>query len=439
MAGVGPSTRFRSIALTVLAAGGVFLPVAALAVGSLGLFPTQSTAQTVDPAMSSGQAAEAAYGASGILPQNTELDAALLRTIVQAREPGADRAVTVPPGGLTIPAAALAAYRRAESALALQQPTCKLSWTLLAGLGRVLSDHGSGSLDPSGNSIRPILGPRLDGSPGLANIRDTDAGQLDTDTEWDRAVGPMQIIPTVWRRVGGDSDGDGYGSPHNIFDSALAAGRYLCEGDVNLADVTEQAEAVFRYQRSDLFVRAVMAWSQAYSPQLVSTPAPGPVAPGPVLPPVEKIPAPAKIPPPPGVLPRGEPQAPVSVLPPPSRSTGAPPAPPGPPPGPMPPAIPPGPTPPPPPPTPPPPPPPPSTTTPPPTTTTPSTPPSPSSTVPTPSSTAPPTTTAPTGSPHRRPPHHHHRPPSSTNPPTPTAPGAAAPSGSEQVSGPLAG
>jgi hypothetical protein len=326
----------------VLAAGGVFLPVAALTVGSLGLLPTQSAARAVDPAMSD-QTATAAYGASGILPQSPELSAALLADIVQAREPGADPVVAVPPGGLTIPPAALTAYQRAESALALQQPHCKVSWTLLAGLGRVISDHGSGSLDPSGNSTRPILGPQLNGSPGLANIRDTDGGRLDNDTEWDRAAGPMQIIPTVWRRVGGDSDGDGYGSPHNIFDSALAAGRYLCEGDVDLTDVTEQAKAVFRYQRSDLFVRAVMAWAQAYGPRLLPT-----LPSGPVLPPVEKIPPPAKTPPPPGALPRGVPQAPASVLPPPSppppppRNTGSPPGPPAPPPGPTPPTTPPG-------------------------------------------------------------------------------------------------
>lgn len=444
MAGVGPSTRFRSIALTALAAVGVVMPVAAITVGSLGLFPTQSTAEAVDPATSSALAGEAPYGASGILPQNTELSAAVLSAVVQAREPGADPAFVVPPGGLTIPPVALAAYQRAESALTMQQPGCKVRWTLLAGLGRVLSDHGSGSLDAGGNSIRPILGPPLDGSPGLANIPDTDAGRLDTDTEWDRAAGPLQIIPTVWRRVGGDSDGDGYGSPHNIFDAALAAGRYLCEGDVDLTGVTEQAKAVFRYQRSDLFVRAVMAWAQAYGPQQVASPAPGPV-----LPPLEKIPPPAKTPPPPGVLPRGEPQAPVSVLPPPrrppSRDTGSTPGPPAPLPGPVPPVVPP----PPPPPLPPPPPPtssppPPPTSTPPPSSPPPSSAPpptssapsSPSSPGPVPSSTASPTTTV---SPPRRPPHRHRPPPPhrpraphrlpSTASPTTGAPTPARPAG----------
>ncbi|MFN2494607.1 MAG: hypothetical protein ABR608_01690, partial [Pseudonocardiaceae bacterium] len=78
VAQVGPSTWFRAIALTVLAAGGVFLPVAALAAGSLGLLPR---AATTDPADGYGQSLAAAYGASGILPQASELSPALLEEI----------------------------------------------------------------------------------------------------------------------------------------------------------------------------------------------------------------------------------------------------------------------------------------------------------------------------------------------------------------------
>ena len=318
MAEVGLSTRFRSIALTVLAAGGIFLPVAALTVGSLGLLPTTSTAETTDPAIENYRAASDAYGASGILPQTTELSPSLQATIVATRDTGPNLAVGIPNGALTIPPAAMAAYQRAEHALALQQPECKVGWTLLAGLGRVISDHGGGSLDPAGNSTRPILGPRLDGSPGLANIRDTDDGRIDGDTQRDRASGPLQIIPEVWRRVAADSDGDGLGSPHNVFDAALAAGRYLCEGDADLAEVFEQARAVFRYQRSDVFVRAVMTWTLTYEPRIV------PGEPLPVtLPPVEEIrPLPDTLPPP-GSFPQGEPQAPASAI----RPPGPPPPP----------------------------------------------------------------------------------------------------------------
>ena len=38
---------------------------------------------------------------------------------------------------------------------------------------------------------------------------DTDGGELDKDTVYDRAVGPMQFIPSTWAVVKVDADGDG--------------------------------------------------------------------------------------------------------------------------------------------------------------------------------------------------------------------------------------
>ena len=75
-------------------------------------------------------------------------------------------------------------------------PTCRLGWHLLAAIGRVESDHGrfgANQLDSSGLAIPGIFGPPLNGTAGTRTITDTDAGQLDGDTEYDRAVGPMQF------------------------------------------------------------------------------------------------------------------------------------------------------------------------------------------------------------------------------------------------------
>ena len=74
----------------------------------------------------------------------------------------------------------------------------------------------------------------LDGSNGTAEITDTDAGQYDNDQKFDRAVGPMQFIPSTWSVVGVDGDGDGKRNPQDIDDAALATAVYLCSGDDDL-------------------------------------------------------------------------------------------------------------------------------------------------------------------------------------------------------------
>jgi membrane-bound lytic murein transglycosylase B len=95
----------------------------------------------------------------------------------------------------------IGAYQRAAHTLAASQPGCHLSWSVLAGIGRIESGHASGGrVDANGNTLGSILGPVLDGSPGMAAITDTDHGILDGNTVWDRAVGPIQSIPASWRQ-----------------------------------------------------------------------------------------------------------------------------------------------------------------------------------------------------------------------------------------------
>jgi len=184
-----------------------------------------------------------------------------------------------PTGGLGIPDLVLQAYQQAAERLARSHPGCGVSWHLLAGIGKVESGHASGGrVDDSGRTHRPILGPRLDGV-STAAIRDSDGGALDGDTVWDRAVGPMQFIPGTWKAYGTDADGDGVADPHNVFDAALSAGRYLCAGGGDLTTEEGRIAALLRYNRSMSYVRTVLAWAEAYeSGQVRSTPAlpPGP-------------------------------------------------------------------------------------------------------------------------------------------------------------------
>ncbi|WP_312884531.1 lytic transglycosylase [Nocardia barduliensis] len=187
-------------------------------------------------------------------------------------------------GALGIPEVVLAAYRNAELALASSAPGCGLSWHLLAGIGRIESGHARGGrTDAAGTTVTPIFGPALDGSlPGNEVIRAADGGFV-------RALGPMQFLPGTWGGYGADGNGDGVADPHNVFDAALAAGKYLCSGGMDLRDRSQELRAVLRYNNSMAYAANVLSWSAAYrsggsptqvhiSPDLV---APGTLSPRP--------------------------------------------------------------------------------------------------------------------------------------------------------------
>jgi hypothetical protein len=167
-----------------------------------------------------------------------------------------------------IPSSALAAYRRAETLLNKADKSCNLSWTLVAAIGRVESNHGrtnGNSLDGEGIAQPGIYGVPLDGKDGRARITDTDSGALDKSTVYDLAVGPMQFIPGTWESVGVDSDNDGEKNPQSISDAATSAGIYLCAGAGNLSDQADAATAVKRYNNSDAYVDLVLKIAAAYA------------------------------------------------------------------------------------------------------------------------------------------------------------------------------
>ncbi len=166
-----------------------------------------------------------------------------------------------------IPAAALAAYQRAEQVINTADAQCNLTWQLVAAIGRVESDHGrfgGNVLGDDGKSRPGIYGIALDGSDGTAEIRDSDGGQYDDDQVYDRAVGPMQFIPQTWSIVGVDGDGDGTRDPQDIDDAALATAVYLCSGAEDLSTYGGQKAAVYRYNHSREYVDLVISIMNAY-------------------------------------------------------------------------------------------------------------------------------------------------------------------------------
>ncbi|QSB17067.1 lytic murein transglycosylase [Natronosporangium hydrolyticum] len=166
-----------------------------------------------------------------------------------------------------IPMVAVLAYGYAELVVAHTTPECNLSWTTLAAIGRVESNHGhsgDSSLLPDGRAIPPIYGDPLDGEGGRMLIPDTDGGELDGDEVYDRAVGPMQFIPETWQLEAVDADGDGVADVHNIHDAALAAANYLCRGDRDLTVPADWWAAIHSYNNVSVYADAVFNAANEY-------------------------------------------------------------------------------------------------------------------------------------------------------------------------------
>lgn len=165
-----------------------------------------------------------------------------------------------------IPSMALAAYRNAEQKMAVSDPGCGISWNLLAGIGRIESGHANGgATDAHGTLVRPIYGPALDGAlPGNEVIARSSAGGQ-VSYVW--AMGPMQFLPGTWARYA--TDGDGATDPQNLYDSTLAAARYLCSGGLNLRDPSAVMVTLLRYNNSMPYAWNMLGWAAAYATGVV--------------------------------------------------------------------------------------------------------------------------------------------------------------------------
>ena len=171
--------------------------------------------------------------------------------------------------GGRIPLVAYDAYRSASRAAPTITESCEVDWPVVAGIAQVESRHGR--IDPDhhlaadGDVEPPIRGRRLDGTSGTQTIADTDDGELDGDATWDRAMGPLQFIPTTWRELGRDGNGDGSADPDNLYDAALTAVAHLCLREPgNYADRGELRRALIAYNASGRYADDVLRWVDRY-------------------------------------------------------------------------------------------------------------------------------------------------------------------------------
>jgi membrane-bound lytic murein transglycosylase B len=168
---------------------------------------------------------------------------------------------------VSIPVVALEAYGYAELVLARTTPSCHLSWTTIAALAKVESDHGSANgavLGADGGVQPPIYGLPLDGKGGRQLVRDTDQGVIDGDTTYDRAVGPLQFIPQTWNSNKIDADNNGVADPNDIDDASLTAASYLCQGGRDLSKAESWWDAILSYNAVQPYAQKVFEAANDY-------------------------------------------------------------------------------------------------------------------------------------------------------------------------------
>jgi cell wall-associated NlpC family hydrolase len=134
-----------------------------------------------------------------------------------------------------IPPAYLAWYMAAA-------PTCaSLPWGVLAGIGKVESDHGRSA------------------APGVHS-----------GANFAGAEGPMQFLPATFSRFAVDADRGGPLTPYDPADAIYTAAAMLCTDGAATGTNTGIRQAVFAYNHSESYVSHVLAWAARYTVPLPS-------------------------------------------------------------------------------------------------------------------------------------------------------------------------
>jgi len=241
-------------------------------------------ASLTTPLADAGTSHHASHGTDAQQSTNTDLSQLLPLTTDSASPAPGEKVLTAKPVHVAnpapanaavinslasngIPNMALNAYRVAAARMDHVDPGCGIDWALLAGIGRVESDHGrygGAVFNANGTTTPRIIGPALDGKKWDYVPAPANGMQLDGDPVYAHALGPMQFIPQTWADYGADENGDGVADVFNINDAALGAARYLCAAGGDLRTSAGQKQAVLTYNHSDEYLAQVLALADAY-------------------------------------------------------------------------------------------------------------------------------------------------------------------------------
>lgn len=150
-----------------------------------------------------------------------------------------------------IPPRYLALYQKAATS-----QSCHVPWAVLAGIGKVESDHG-----------------RLD-APGVKSGHNP----------WG-AAGPMQFgaLPgsaagDSWSTYGVDGNGDGVADVYDPADAIPAAANYLCAHGAGAGTLEAIRDALYAYNHAWWYVDDVLSWARRYAQSSTSAPAQAAIA-----------------------------------------------------------------------------------------------------------------------------------------------------------------
>jgi cell wall-associated NlpC family hydrolase len=130
----------------------------------------------------------------------------------------------------TVPPAYLTLYLNAA------QICPGLPWAVLAGIGKVESDHGQSP------------------APGVHS-----------STNYAGAEGPMQFEPTTFSQYAVHADPTAPLSPYNRADAIYTAAAMLCAKGAASGTETGIRQAIFAYNHSQSYVTTVLAWAARYT------------------------------------------------------------------------------------------------------------------------------------------------------------------------------